>query len=56
MDYRTTALYAGVGTVAFTHLWISAMPGPVDEVSKKYHSWANLAAVGAIVYGARIIG
>lgn len=55
-DNRSIALSAGVATVALTHSLFVIMPGPLDELQKKYHSYINLAASAAIAWGSRLFG
>lgn len=55
-DNRAIALSAGVATVALTHSLFVIMPGPLDELQKKYHSYINLAASAAIAWGSRLLG
>ena len=40
-DNRAIALSAGVVTVALSHSLFVIMPGPLDELQKKYHSYIN---------------
>jgi len=55
-DNRAIALSAGVVTVALSHSLFVIMPGPLDELQKKYHSYINLAASVAIAWGSRLLG
>jgi len=54
-DTKSTALTIGVATVVITHSLYAVLPGPVDAVQKQYHSYINLAAAGAIMWGSRLI-
>jgi hypothetical protein len=55
-DTRSTALTLGVGTVVATHvaMIVDWMPGEWSDSMKKNHAGVNLAAAGAILYGARV--
>lgn len=55
MDYRNTALMVGVGTVVVTHGAMMLTPDMWQQTQKDYHAILNLAAAGAIVWGARLV-
>jgi|LauGreSuBDMM15SN_2_FD.fasta_scaffold2445670_1 hypothetical protein len=54
-DNHAIALSAGVATVALTHSLFVIMPGPLDDLQKKYHSYINLAAAAAIAWGSQLL-
>ncbi len=55
-DTKTTALTLGVSTVIITHIAIFTLPDPLDKGAKSSHAAINLAAAGAIIWGAGILG
>lgn len=54
-DTRSTALSLGVGTVIATHTVMFLLPDEWQEGARKSHAITNLAAAGAIVWGARLV-
>ena len=56
-DTYSSALTLGVGTVLLTHsaMVMNMLPGSWSESQKQNHAYINLAAVGAIIYGSRML-